>query len=71
MYLKSQEAYLPAEGISTTYMVGGAEPFKLRPHRYPHFQKAEIVKLGKEMLEDGVIQLSNSSFASPVLLVKK
>lgn len=52
-------------------LIQGAEPFKIRPKRYPHFRKAEIERLVHEILEDGIIQPSNSLFASPVLLVKK
>ncbi|XP_071909528.1 uncharacterized protein [Coffea arabica] len=49
----------------------GARPFQLRPYRCPYVQKSEIEKLVREMLQMGIIQPSNNSFASPVLLVKK
>lgn len=52
-------------------LIQGAEPFKIWPYRYPHFQKNEIERLVPEKLEDAVIQTSNSPFASLVLLVKK
>lgn len=39
--------------------------------RYPHYQKTEIEKQAAEMMIQGIIQESNSSFSAPVLLVKK
>ncbi|GMI83759.1 hypothetical protein HRI_002045200 [Hibiscus trionum] len=44
---------------------------KIPPYRYPIYQKDAIEKMTKELLDIGVIRDSNSSFASPVVMVKK
>ena len=49
----------------------GAQPINLRPYRYSPLQKTEIEKQVHELLEKGIIQKSQSPFASPILLVKK
>ncbi|XP_016707913.1 uncharacterized protein [Gossypium hirsutum] len=40
---------------------------KMRPYRYPAFQKNEMEKLIQEMLQAGIIRDNTSSFASPLL----
>ncbi|XP_022031762.1 uncharacterized protein LOC110932814 [Helianthus annuus] len=49
----------------------GTEPISQRPYRYPAVQKVVIEKTTRELLDSGVIQNSRSSFAAPVVLVKK
>jgi hypothetical protein len=52
-------------------LILGAQPFYIRPYRYPPALKDEIKRQVKEMLSQGLIQPSTSLFSSPVLLVKK
>lgn len=53
------------------HLLSNTNPVNVRPYRYPHFQKTEMEKLIREMLEQGVIKPSHNPFSSPVLLVKK
>ena len=52
-------------------MKEGAQAINLRPYRYSGVQKDILEQMVEEMLESGIIQQSNSPFASPVVLVKK
>lgn len=49
----------------------GTKPINIRPYRYSSMKKDIIEKLVKDMLQQRVIQYSNSPFASPVVLVGK
>ena len=49
----------------------GTQPICERPCRYPFYQKTEIEKIVKELLDFGSIRPSQSPFSSPVLLVRK
>ena len=49
----------------------GAQAICQRPYMYPYYQKNEIEKIVKELLFVGFIRNSSSSFASPVILVRK
>ena len=49
----------------------GAVPVNQRPYRYSIVQKSVIDKLMDDMLAQGIIQHSNSPYASPIVLVGK
>lgn len=52
-------------------LVAGARPVQIRPYRFAPELKNEIEKQIDEMLQSGVIRPSASSFASPLIMVKK
>jgi len=52
-------------------LVHDALPVNKRPYRYAKQQKYIIDRLVQEYLKSGVIQISSSSYASPVVLVSK
>ena len=46
-------------------------PIRQYPRRFPYAYREEVNKPISEMFEQGVIQLSNFPWASPIVLVKK
>lgn len=52
-------------------LIVGSQPTFVCPYRYPPGLKDEIERQVTDMLSQGLIQLTSSSFYSPVLLVKK
>jgi len=52
-------------------LLPGAAPIQVRPYRYAPALRIEIENQIKEMLQNGIIQKSNSPFSSSVILVKK
>ena len=52
-------------------MKEGSQPIYERPYKYPLYQKFEIEKIVKELLEAGSIRASQSPFYSLVLSVGK
>eukprot|EP00253_Pinus_taeda_P006672 PITA_06672 len=53
------------------HLIPGSVPPNIRPYRYPYAQKSEIERMVAEMLEAVIIQPSQSSFSTPVVLVHK
>ena len=52
-------------------LLPGSGPVRMKPYRYPYYQKQEIEKMVDEILMQGIIQVSRSPYSSLVLLVKK
>jgi hypothetical protein len=49
----------------------GTLPVAIRPYRYPAAHKDELEHQCATMMEQGIVRRSDSTFSSPVLLVKK
>jgi len=70
--------YLPGDKLSSTVearhsinVEPGKEPINTRPYRLPETQKIEVDKQVKKLLQEGIIEESNSPWNSPILLVPK
>lgn len=70
--------FSPVEGLPAQharnhciFLQEGATPLNIRPYCCLHVQKAEIERLVVDMMASGIIRPNSSSYASPVLLVKK
>ena len=53
------------------HLILGSVPPNIRSYGYPYAQKSEIECMVVEMLEASIIQPSQSSFSTPVVLVHK
>ncbi|XP_061351194.1 uncharacterized protein LOC133296260 [Gastrolobium bilobum] len=62
----------PFRGLDhALHLKDNSEQVNVKPFRYAHHQKSEIKKQVIDLLSAGFIQHSQSSFSSPVLLVRK
>jgi hypothetical protein len=61
----------PRSCTDTIPLIPGAKPVSIHHYRYAPALKDKIERQVKEMLQIDLIQHNNSSFSSPVLLVKK
>ena len=52
-------------------LVPGAKPYARPPYRIPMAYQEEFRKTIEKMLDDGVIEHSNSAWSSPIVLVKR
>ena len=50
---------------------GDSHPLRQPPRRVPFARRAKISSMVKDMLSSGVVEESNSPWASPIVLVKK
>ena len=48
-----------------------SDPVNIKPYHYPHHQKTKIENIIQDLLKCGVISKSKSSYAAPVILVRK
>jgi hypothetical protein len=53
------------------HLIPGSVHPNIRPYRYPYAQKSEIEHMVEEMLEDGIIRPSQSSYIAPLVMVLK
>jgi hypothetical protein len=70
--------YLPGDKLSSTGVARhsisvepGTDPINTRPYRLPEAQKGEVDRQVKRLLQEGIIEESNSPWSSPILVVPK
>jgi hypothetical protein len=51
------------------HLIPGSVPPNIMPYRYSYAQKSEIECMVEEMLEDGIIRPSQSSYSAPMVMV--
>lgn len=57
--------------IEMVINVTKSEPFYCSPRRLSYSQKSQLEKIIKDLLQRGIIRESNSSYASPIVLIQK
>ena len=60
-----------AKGVKHTIYTGSAQPIQVPPRRVPFHKREEIRHEVDEMLEAEIVEPSESSWSSPVVLVAK
>jgi hypothetical protein len=70
--------YLPGNKLSSTGAVqhsinveAGMHPINTRPYRLPEAQKGEVRREVQKLLQEGIIEESNSPWNSPILIIPK
>ena len=70
--------YLPGDKLNSTgaaqhsiSIEPGTEPINTRPYRLPEAQKEEVKRQVQKLLQEGIIEESNSPWNSPILVVPK
>ena len=51
------------------HLIRGCVPPNIRPYKYPYAQKSEIERMVAEILDASIVQPSQSSLSTPVVLV--
>ena len=72
---KHQDTLTKVPGLTnlTSHVIetGDASPIRMQPYRVPHAYRDPVKHEIKEMLEQGIIEPSNSEWAAPMVIVKK
>ncbi|OWZ10371.1 reverse transcriptase [Phytophthora megakarya] len=61
----------PARGVVFDIDVGGAKPVALRPRSIIPKVEMKVYELVKKLLETGLVEMSDSAWASPIVIVLK
>lgn len=70
-YLEMPRPAEPEVRVEMKINVDNIKPFNCPPRRLSYAEKQELQKILDDLLENGVIRVSESEFASPIVLVRK
>lgn len=70
-YSKAKQPEIPIVKCEMKFKFDNVKPFHYPPRRLSYTEKAHVQELLDEYLEKGIIQESESEYASPIVLVKK